>query len=135
MSFFKLNGSAGVMLVTLAMLMASSQGASAGTIFLACPSAVNTDAATLTVDVTNNTVNNYSAKIDTTSIDWEHNVPCEDCTGPFAVTKPVRQTYHLDRTTGTLTVVDKFSRVDGNDAINGPFTYACTVSSAPSTKF
>ncbi|HEY5069202.1 MAG TPA: hypothetical protein VII37_05430 [Candidatus Acidoferrum sp.] len=118
----------------LAGTLMSSWPARANTIFLQCPGAPSDYADTLTVDLTNNTVNNHSAKkINKTAIDWQHDVKCGDCTSSNPGT--ATQIYHLDRTTGNLAIHDEFHMQDGTGGRNGPFTYHCAVGHAPATKF
>src|ERR1700676_1752861 len=86
MSFARLNAVARVAVVALVVLVGSSQVAHAETIFLSCGSW-----STLTVDLTNNTVDGMPASITPLSIDYTYNK------GDFPVN------IHIDRTTGVLT--------------------------------
>lgn len=87
MSFLQLNRAVRVMPAASALLLLSFQVAQADTIFLKCG---NMD--TLTVDLTNKTVDNVPASITPLSIDWS------DTTGAFVLH------LHIDRTAGTLTM-------------------------------
>jgi hypothetical protein len=108
----------------------------ANTIYLVCPEAPYGD---LTIDLTNSTVSmqvggsTYPARINVTSIHWEHPERCADCTSSDPGT--VTQTYDLDRATGILRVNDIFLMRNGPNRHGGPFTYPCTVGRAPTTKF
>jgi hypothetical protein len=115
----------------LAMTLAASWPARANTIFLNCPGAPYGD--TLSVDLTKNTVDNYPAIINATTIHWQHSVPCADCTASNPGT--VTQVYYIDRTTGILKIYDEFNYQDGTHQRTGPFTHPCTVTHAPATKF
>ena len=115
----------------LAAALTASWSAAANTIYLKCPRAPYGDV--LTVDLTNNTVDGHSATINATAISWRHNERCATCTPSNPGT--VIQIYDLDRTTGTLKVYDEFSYADGRREKTGPFTYTCTVTRAPVTKF
>jgi hypothetical protein len=107
--------------------LAASGAARAETIFLICPGLYPTS--TITVDLANNTVNNYPAKIDATSIDWrEGPVPANEGT---AMTR-VR---HIDRTAGTVTGYTSFDKEGNIQGSGATSTVACTVGSAPPTKF
>jgi hypothetical protein len=111
--------------------LTASRPAAANTIFLNCPGAPYGDV--VTVDLTNNTVDRYPATINATTIHWQHDERCANCTPSNPGT--VIQVYYLDRTTGMLKVYDEFNYQDGTHQKTGPFTYTCTVGRAPATKF
>jgi hypothetical protein len=115
-------------------IVAVSFPALANTIFLKCPSANNTDAETLTVDLTKKTVNNYAARINATSIHWEHNLVCgAECTPSNPGTAV--QIYDLDRTTGSLSIHDEWRYLSGVNESNSIHNFTCAVGNAPATKF
>jgi hypothetical protein len=115
----------------LGAALTTSWPAVANTIYLKCPGAPYGDV--LTVDLTNNTVDQHPATINVTAISWRHNERCASCTASNPGT--AIQVYYLDRTTGILKVYDEFNYQDGTHEKTGPFTYTCTVSRAPATKF
>jgi hypothetical protein len=115
----------------LAAALTASWPAAANTIYLKCPRAPYGDV--LTVDLSNNTVDGHSAMINATAISWRHNERCASCTASHPGT--AIQIYDLDRTTGILKIYDEFNYADGTHEKTGPFTYTCTVTSAPATKF
>jgi hypothetical protein len=130
MSFVKSRGSVRMLLVALAMLLASSQTARAETIFLTCTGEGNP--ITFTVDLTNNTVDNLPAAIDATSIDWqktytpEGGKPC-DIAG---------EKNHIDRTSGTFKRIATIHFCNGVEKELGPIPLmTCTKGSAPVTQF
>lgn len=115
-------------------VVAVSYPAVANTIFLKCPSASNTDAETLTVDLTNRTVNNYPATINATSIHWEHNVVCgAEC--PPSNPGTAVEIYDLNRTTGNLGIHVEWHYLSGVTESNSIHNFACNVGNAPATKF
>ena len=77
----------------LAGALIASWPAAANTIFLTCPGAPYGDV--LTVDLTNNTVNNVPATINATAFDWQTR---NDYGGGIIRTK----IWHIDRAAGTL---------------------------------
>jgi hypothetical protein len=104
MPVLKISGGA---LVAFALLAATCPPARAETIFLKCGS-FNPFA----VDLTNQTVNAFPATITPIGIDWDQN------------NQYGNQHYHVDRSTGILTMS---GHVRGTDT--------CSKISAPSTKF
>ena len=116
MSFLKFNGGTCVTLVVLAMLVAISQAARTEKILLKCDGY----AGILTIDLTNQTVNDMPAKITPTAINW-------DVQGK--VDANIHIYNHIDRTTGAWTV----SGVQGGDRTIPPYTYVCTI--VPQTHF
>jgi len=118
MPLVKLNGGAGVALVALAVLAASSHAARADTIFLKCGT-MNMVA----VDLTKHTVDDKPASITPISIDWEN------------ANKDGDVHLHIDRTAGTLTISGTYYTQNGNIPIPSGSPDTCTVSSPPSTKF
>jgi hypothetical protein len=116
MSYLKLTGGAGVMFVAVMMLVASAAAARAETIFLKCgPMNV------ITVDLTNQTVNNKPANITPVAIDWQ------------SANQYGESRFHIDRTTGILTTSGTYFTSNGNIPMpqgNDP----CTVVS-PSKQF
>jgi hypothetical protein len=107
--------------------LTASGAARAETIFLTCPGLYPTS--TITVDLTNNTVNNYAAKIDATSIDWRE--------GPVPANEGMTMTRvrHIDRTAGTVTGYTSFDKEGNVHGSGATSTVACTAGSAPPTKF
>jgi hypothetical protein len=124
------NARAAAVSVLAAALMAPWP-AVANTIYLKCPGAPYGDV--LTIDLTNNTVDSHAATINATAISWRHNERCATCTASNPGT--AIQIYDLDRTTGILKIYDEFSYQNGTREKTGPFTYTCTVTRAPATKF
>lgn len=115
-------------------IVAASFPAFANTIFLKCPSASNTDAETLTVDLTNRSVNNYPARINATSMHWEHSLVCgTEC--PPSNPGTAVQIYDLNRTSGNLSIHDEWHYLSGVTESNSIHNFACTVGNAPATKF
>lgn len=108
------------------VLIASAQIALAETIFLKCGDDSHT------VDLTANTVDNHSATINETAIDWTVSMTYSDGT-------PQTDQYHIDRTTGTLTDTHTICFHTGGYAgtcrTNKTAPVACTVGSAPPKKF
>ncbi|HVA14701.1 MAG TPA: hypothetical protein VNF99_15750 [Stellaceae bacterium] len=128
MSVSKLSGVARAVLVTLALLASSAQGARAETIFLTCiNNAASVDKDNFVVDLTNNTVNSSPANIDATAIDWQ-------VKGSANQYGYVVKYYHIDRTAGTLTETDTFHLANGRIS-SVKIIYSCTKGSAPPTKF
>lgn len=107
--------------------LAASGAARAETIFLTCTGLYPTS--TITVDLTNNTVNNYPAKIDATSIDWRE--------GPVPANEGMTMTRvrHIDRTAGTVTGYTSFDKEGNSQGASATLTVACSADSAPPTKF
>jgi hypothetical protein len=124
MSSFKPNSAVRITLAALAVLAISSAAARAETIFLHCGERESN----FTVDLTNSTVNNYTATINATSIDWTQTPP------PDQGTQSVGH-YHIDRIAGTLTYQWSTHFANGRTGDLPRETISCTVSSAPPTKF
>ena len=112
--------------IALCVLIASAQVARAETIFLKCGDANHT------VDLTANTVDNHSATINETAIDWAVNMTYSNGT-------PQTDQYHIDRTAGTLrdtiTICFHTGGYAGTCRTNKTAPVACTVGSAPPKKF
>ena len=111
-------------LFVLAVCLAASIGASARaqTIFLTCGTS------SITVDLTNNTVNNFPAKINATAIDWQSQKPYPS--GQTAIAY-----WHIDRIAGTATHYFTLSGTAGKPVTSAVETESCTRSSRPPTKF
>lgn len=112
----------------LTVLMASSQVALAETMYLQCGQTK------LTVDLTNNTVDNSPATINPTAIDWSVSWP------PYPDGSTASGQFHIDRTAGTLTSVTTVCFGSGGykgscRQIPPSPPVACTKTSAPNTKF
>ena len=105
--------------------LAVSWPARANTIFLQCADGVN-----FTVDLINNTVNNYPAQINPTSIDWQQKMN----TTSSGVTGDAQ--YHIDRITGTYSLSVTLHSADGSPlGTQQRAPISCTAGSAPATKF
>lgn len=86
-----------VALAVLAATLGTASAASAKTMFLNCN--LGGDEESITVNLSNNTVDNTPAKITLTSIDW--NIPGEILVG--GQRKASTDTFHIDRKTGVYT--------------------------------
>jgi hypothetical protein len=124
MSIFKPNSAVRIILAAFAVLAISSRAVRAETIFLHCGESQSN----YTVDLTNNTVDNYPATINATSIDWTETPP------PDQGTKSVGH-FHIDRIAGTLTYQWSTHFANGRTADLPRATISCAVSSPPPTKF
>jgi hypothetical protein len=112
-----------------ATALITSWSAQAETIYLTCPEA-DPFLKNLTVDFTNNTVNNKPATINATAIDWQ--VKLDWGGGNTRV-----DYYHIDRTAGTLTYSPGQMHF-ANGFIppqSTSSTYSCSVGSPSPTKF
>jgi hypothetical protein len=128
MSFLRLNGAIRVILAASAVLAASSQVARAETIFLNCThqNSEGGYSLTFTVDLTNSTVENLSATINVTTIDWVRHASNNGITS---------ETYfHINRTTGVLTTWTSY-HWSGQTQTSARTDYSCTVGGQPPTKF
>jgi hypothetical protein len=116
----------GLIAIAVFVSIASAQIARAETIFLKCGDANHT------VDLAANTVDNHSATINETAIDWAVNMTYSDGT-------PQTDQYHIDRTTGTLTdtitICFHTGGYKGTCRTNKTAPVACTAGSAPPKKF
>lgn len=130
MSALKVNAGVCVMFAALVMLAASSQSARADTIFLTCNEGI-IGPKTFTVDLTNNTVNNEPATINSTAIDWQIQLH-GDATGQVTSGRVYN---HIDRTAGTIREYVTYHWANGRDITSDPNTYPCSVGSPPPTKF
>jgi hypothetical protein len=110
-------------LCVLATTLVASSAARADTIFLQC----GTDA--ITVDLTNNTVNNIPATINATAIDWSPHIGATTTPGLSAT-----EQNHIDRTTGTFTSTVTYN-FNGQISYGHGGPYSCTAGPAPATKF
>src|ERR1700687_4552 len=117
MSFFKIKGTL-VALVALAMIVASAHIARAETIFLSC-SVGELSANTYTVDLTNNTVDNFQATINETAIDWVREAT--PLGGSTASTH-----FHIDRTAGTIAIQGTICFHDQPCQPSHPYSGVCT---------
>jgi hypothetical protein len=124
MSFVKPSSAVRIILAALAVLAISSRAVRAETIFLHCGESQSN----FTVDLTNSTVDNYTATINATSIDWTQTPP------PDQGTQSVGH-FHIDRIAGTLTSQWSTHFANGHTGNLPLQTWSCTVSSAPPTKF
>jgi hypothetical protein len=109
----------------LAICLVVSAGATvarAETIFLTCGKF------NITVDLTNNTANNFPAKINTTTIDWQ--VQQSYPSGQTAIAY-----WHIDRVAGTATHYFTLSGTAGSPVTSAKETESCARSSRPPTKF
>src|SRR5579872_7354540 len=109
----------------LAICVAALAGATvarAETIFLTCGKF------SITVDLTNNTANNFPAKINATAIDWQAQQPYPS--GQTAIAY-----WHIDRVAGTATHYFTLSGTAGSPVTSAKETETCARSSRPSTKF
>ena len=112
-------------LAVCSITLTAAWSARAETIFLTCP---RFDP--LTIDLTNNTVNNFPATINATAIDWES--PSRP-TAPAGTTVVVR--FHIDRTTGILSQYEIFHLPTGQQQGNSYTNGICAVGGHPTTKF
>jgi hypothetical protein len=107
-------------------------GSGSGTTFLHCvDAAVPTAPIDVTIDFAHNSANNHPATINATAIDWTNN---SQAAGGFSV----HQDFHIDRTTGMLTLTNTvYSGGSVMPGDNNPHrsNYACNVAAAPATKF
>jgi hypothetical protein len=115
-----------IVFCALAVAMTASWAARANSIFLTCPGLYPT--AAVTVDLTNSTVNNYPAKINTTSIDWREG---PEPSNGMSMTR-VR---HIDRIAATVMGYTQFEKQGEIQGSSGTTTQRCTVGTAPPTKF
>lgn len=111
---YKIKFFASCLLVTA---LASPMLAQAETIFIKCK-----NVETISINLTNNTVNNIPANIRPTAIDWE----IVNQYGDFH--------FHIDRTLGTLITSGTYYRSDGNHPIPQS-TVSCAAVNQPTTKF
>jgi hypothetical protein len=122
----RVNMKLSVIAIAVFVLIASAQIARAETIFLKCGDDSHT------IDLTANTVDNHSATINETAIDWAVSMTYSDGT-------PQTDQFHIDRTTGTLTGTSTIcfhtGGYKGTCRTNKRAPVACTVGSAPPKKF
>ncbi len=113
--------------LTFAALAAASS-ASAETIYLSCQGDGEATARTVTVDLTNKTVDNHPSSIDATSIDWNWVLGSADGRTSGVVYA------HIDRVSGAYTWRIAYT-YDGRPNGEGHTHGNCRVGEAPQTKF
>ena len=121
-----MNRTSKITLLALAIAPLCATVAQAETIYLKC--SADGSEQIVTIDTTANTVNNISAKINATSIEWYEN---QDAGSGASV----ETFYKIDRTTGVYEELNRYHFSSGNIQNHPGPTQSCVPTAAPATKF
>ncbi len=111
--------------------------ANAETIFLSCQDPKTGSRMPVTIDLSNRTANNAAATINGTAIDWTEKRSVDTSLDPKNAGATSTVGFHIDRVRGILTGRPSvcLPSMGGRCLAMNPYSYNCTKTAAPATKF